>query len=383
MFRYSDHIEKLRAAGALRQLREVDYRGNEIFCEGRWMVNLSSNDYLGLGADTALWETFLTERGRETGGGSCSSRLLTGNHPAYRSLEEKLRTAYGKSGALVLGSGYHANLGILPALATSKDLILADKLVHASLIDGMRLGAAEFVRFAHNDMAHLEKLLAERRERYEKIFIVTEAVFSMDGDCAPLAELVALKKKYGCLLYLDEAHSVGVRGERGLGLAEEAGLIGEVDLLMGTFGKAFASQGAFLIADEIIIEYLVNTMRPLIFSTALPPISVAWSEWVFEKMPEFGEKRKYLAAISEKLRDGLTAAELETGGASQIVPLIVRDNARAVAMGDYLQANGFFALPIRPPTVPAGSERIRLSLRADVTGEQLKQFTALCRRFGH
>ena len=278
MNRCRTYLDHLRQTDGLRQLRDVEIAGNEIVFNGRSLINLSSNDYMGVGANAALWRQFLAQESQreDFGGGSCSSRLLTGNHPAYASLEAHLAAWYGTETALVCDSGYHANLGILPAITSGKDLIIADKLVHASLIDGIRLSSAECVRLRHNDLEQLEKLLARRRGDYEKVVIVTESIFSMDGDRADLRRLVELKKRYDCLLYLDEAHAVGVLGERGLGSAEEQGVLADVDLLVGTFGKAVASQGAFVACRSVMREYLVNTMRPLIFSTALPPLSVRW-----------------------------------------------------------------------------------------------------------
>jgi len=383
--RYHAYIRQLRDKDGLRCLRNIEIRGNKIILHGRTLLNLSSNDYMGIGADTALWESFLREecsRG-DFGGGACSSRLLTGNHPAYTSLENRLANWYGSESALVLDSGYHANIGILPALTSSKDLILADKLVHASLIDGIRLSSAEVVRYRHNDFGQLESLLKKRREDHKQVFIVTESVFSMDGDLADLPKLVELKKKYDCLLYVDEAHGVGVRGDSGLGLAEEQGCLADIDLLVGTFGKAVASQGAFVVCGEIVREYLVNTMRPLIFSTALPPLSVRWTEYIMKRLIGRNDARRHLAGLSARLRDNLASLGFQTAGESHIVPLIVRNNTQAVRLSEYFCENGFFALPIRTPTVPAGSERLRFSLTANLTERHIDQITGLCKAFGN
>lgn len=385
MNRYTTYLDHLRRSDGLRRLRDVEIRGAQIACNGRTLLNLSSNDYMGISADTALWQAFLAEESArdDFGGGACSSRLLTGNHPAYTSLENKLAQWYGTESALVLDSGYHANIGILPALAGPKDLILADKLVHASLIDGIRLSQAECVRFRHNDLAQLESLLEKRRGDYEQVFIVTESVFSMDGDLADLPKLAALKKRYDCLLYVDEAHAVGVRGNRGLGLAEETATLPDIDLLVGTFGKAVASQGAFVVCNNVFREYLVNTMRPLIFSTALPPTSMRWTEFAMEYLLGQNNARKHLAGISARLRRGLAENGLKTAGENHIVPLITDDNTKAVRLSDYLQDNGFFVLPIRTPTVPAGSERLRFSLTTNILEEQIDQIIELCKAFGN
>lgn len=382
--RYQTYLNNLRASNGLRQLRHTKTVENHIIHNGREMFNLSSNDYMGIGANTQLWQRFLQREKNENdfGGGSCSSRLLTGNHPAYRSLEQKLAAWYGNESALVFDSGYHANIGILPALTTSKDLIVADKLIHASLIDGIRLSSAGHVRFRHNDMKHLESILQKRRNEYEQVIIVTESVFSMDGDLADLVKLTELKEKYNCMLYVDEAHAVGIRGEKGLGLAEESDVLPKIDFLVGTFGKAVASQGAFVVCNTVFKEYLVNTMRSLIFSTALPPVSVRWTEYAMTFLIEQNEERVRLSSVSNRLRESFIAAGLETAGESHIVPLIVRDNSKAARLSDHLCENGFFVLPIRPPTVPAGSERLRFSLTTGITENQIDQITQLCKAFG-
>ena len=203
-----------------------------------------------------------------------ASRLLTGNHPAYAALERDLSELYDGRAATVFSSGYHTNVGICSAMAGKNDLFLADKLCHASLIDGMRLSGASLRRFRHLDYEHLETLLKKGSGEHRDVFIVSESVFSMDGDIADIERLVALKERYGATLIVDEAHAVGVFGERGLGVCERDGLTAEVDVLVGTFGKAWASFGAFAITDAVVRDYLINRMRPLIFTTALPPAVV-------------------------------------------------------------------------------------------------------------
>ncbi len=385
MHRYQTYLDHLQQTDGLRQLRDVETAGNEILVDGRRMINLSSNDYMGVGANAALWRQFLAQETQreDFGGGACSSRLLTGNHPAYASLETRLAEWYGTEAALVFDSGYHANIGILPAITSSKDLIIADKLVHASLIDGIRLSAAECVRLRHNDLEQLEKLLARRRGDYEKVVIVTESVFSMDGDRADLRRLVELKQRFNCTLYVDEAHAVGVLGKRGLGEVEEQGVAAEIDLLVGTFGKAVASQGAFVACKNVVREYLINTMWPLIFSTALPPLSVRWTEFSMTHLLEQNTERQRLEVLSARLRGGLAAAGLRTAGSSHIVPLIVGDNTLTVRLSEHLQGHGFFALPIRTPTVPAGSERLRFSLTTGITEDAIDRISALCKAFGN
>ena len=339
------------------------------------MLNLSSNDYLGLASRADWQEAFIDEwQSRKYSFSSSSSRLLTGNFEVCDELEALLAVRYGREAALLFNSGYHANTGILPALADKQhDLILADKLVHASLIDGIRLCGANFRRYRHNDMLQLETLLSQYAADYEQVFVVTESIFSMDGDVADLRRLVALKRQFpNVVLYVDEAHAVGVRGVTGLGMAEEMGCMGDIDLQVGTFGKALASMGAYVVCSSIIREYLVNRMRPLIFSTMLPPVQVAWTRFVFERLPELGSEREHLKRISRLLASALQGRGGEIS-ASHIVPFIVGENEACIEVAEQLQRKGFYCLPIRQPTVPLGTARIRFSLTADVTEEEIQE----------
>ena len=279
---------------------------------------------------------------------------------------------YGRESALVLSSGYHMNSGVLPALCDRKTLILADKLVHASLIDGIRLCEGRCVRFRHQDYAQVESILEKESGAYERIFIVTESIFSMDGDLAPLQRLVEIKHKWpSVMLYVDEAHAVGVRGANGLGLAEECGCIGDIDLLCGTFGKALASVGAYVVCDRVIKEYLVNKMRTLIFTTALPPVNVAWSLFIMERLQLFGGRREHLDRISSEVRKAFALRGMQMPSGSHIIPMIIGSSADAVLRAEDMQRHGFYVLPIRPPTVPEGTSRLRFSLTASLKEEDI------------
>ena len=269
----------------------------------------------------------------------------------------------------MLNSGYHANIGILPALAGKRDLIVADKLVHASIIDGLRLSEAEMLRFRHLDYEHLREILFNHREEYDNVFIVTESIFSMDGDVADLQELCDLKREYDTFLYVDEARAVGVRGTNGLGCCEEQVCIDDIDFIVGTFGKAFASYGAFVVCDEMFREVLVNTQRSLIFTTALPPVNVAWTRFILNRMPDFYSYRMKLSGIAEQLRTTLANRGFETRGDSHIVPFLCGSNENSVYMSELFQDNGFFVLPVRYPTVPKNEARIRFSLNAAIPEE--------------
>ena len=375
---YAAELGRLEATGSLRALPQAESRGRWISRDGRRMLNLSSNDYLGLAAEQSLAEEFADSlHSTSSGGGwlplsSSSSRLLTGNHEAYGALEERLAAMYGRESALVLSSGYHMNSGVLPALCDRKTLILADKLVHASLIDGIRLCEGRCVRFRHQDYAQVESILEKEAGAYERIFIVTESIFSMDGDLAPLQRLVEIKRRWpSVMLYVDEAHAVGVRGANGLGLAEECGCIGDIDLLCGTFGKALASVGAYVVCDRVIKEYLVNKMRTLIFTTALPPVNVAWSLFIMERLQRFGGRRVHLDRISSMLREAFALRGMQMPSGSHIIPMIIGSSADAVLRAEDMQRHGFYVLPIRPPTVPEGTSRLRFSLTASLKEEDI------------
>ncbi len=365
--RYSSKLDKIKEAGNYRWLRDIQHNGFLIHDEGREMLNLSSNDYLGLSSNPRLLQEFRAETDvMALPYSAVSSRLLSGNHEYYKMLENDLADIYDKEAALVFNSGYHANIGILPALAGKKDLIVADKLVHASTIDGIMLSEAEMLRFRHSDYEHLRNLLVQHREKYENVFIVTESVFSMDGDIADLQQLCEIKKEFDAFLYVDEAHAVGVRGTNGLGCCEEQACMEDIDFIVGTFGKAFASVGAFVVCEELFREFLINTQRSLIFTTALPPVNVAWTRFVLNRMPDFYDLRMKLAEVSAKLRNVLQERGFETRGESHIVPMICGSNENSVEMSELLRDNGFFVLPVRYPTVPKNEARIRFSLNASI-----------------
>ena len=371
-------LQQLEAASNLRHLPALIHDGRDVIVNGQRMLNLSSNDYLGLAADRGLREEFLETLTPDTFlPTSSSSRLLTGNFTGYTELEQELAQLFGTEAALVFNSGYHANTGILPAVSDARTLILADKLVHASLIDGIRLSAARCIRYRHNDLAQAGRLVEAHHQAYSRIILVTESIFSMDGDEADLRTLVALKKRYGnLLLYVDEAHAFGVRGPQGLGCAEEAGCIGDIDFLVGTFGKAAASAGAYIVCRQVVRDYLINRMRTFIFTTALPPVNIAWTLFIVRKLADMRERRAHLAHIGRLLRDALTARSYACPSTSHIVPLMVGPSADTVLRADQLQRHGFYALPVRPPTVPEGTSRIRFSLTADVRADEILRLIA-------
>lgn len=363
----------------LHKLRECDALRSFPLPAEAHMVNLSTNDYMGIADRTDLRDQFLA---------SCpdaychftaaSSRLLTGNHLAYTALENELTDLYGGRSATVFDSGYHVNTGLLPCLADKNDLILIDKLAHASLVDATvtcRANGVTVMRFNHNDVAHLTTLLQKYRSSAQRCFIVTESIFSMDGDMAPLAEFVEVKKRFDSWLYVDEAHGVGVRGPQGEGLLGELGLVDQTDIIVGTCGKALASVGAYAITDPTVAQWIVNKCRTMIFTTALPPINVAWTTFVVRQLRGMNHERQELINTSLWLHEQLGLCA--NGGITQIIPYICGENSSAVANAARLRNGGFYVLPIRHPTVPLHQARLRLSLKANISKQQLMPLVAL------
>ena len=378
MVDFEEKLKELSVSGNLRSLPDVRHDGKYIISGESRMLNLSSNDYLGLASDPdcRLMADFLEEAAQaglssETLLSSVSSRLLTGTYNVHSRLEEKLCELSGKEAALVLSSGYHMNIGILPAVADAGTLILADKLVHASIIDGIRLSQAKSVRYRHQDLERLDALVSRYSLEYSRIIIVTESIFSMDGDVSDLRALAEIKRRYpGVMLYVDEAHAVGVRGETGMGVAQEQGVISDIDFLCGTFGKAIASAGAYVLCSKMMREFLVNRMRSLIFTTALPPLNMLWTLRVLENLGAMSDRRERLAANAAAVRASLEAAGLECPSQSHIIPVMAGESVRALSMAEMIQKKGFYLLPVRPPTVPEGTSRLRISLTAAVTEKE-------------
>lgn len=360
---YKRILEELKSHSHFRSLKNFEKKDEKyIYYKGKKLLNLSSNNYLNIADNQAITQEFLDNVGNRYSFGSASARLLTGTLPVYQELEELLSSLYGKESTLLYNSGYHANVGISSALNQKGDVVFSDKLNHASIIDGMRLSDGKFFRFPHNDMHALEKLLERERKNFNNAFIITESVFSMDGDVEDLKKIVELKKKYNCIMIIDEAHAFGVFGEKGLGVAEELGIIDDVDLLVGTFGKAIGSMGAFVTGSKTMIDFLINKSRSFIFSTALPPINIAFSKWIIEtQISKTAQKRKNMLNLAKKF-----------GSQSHIIPVVIGENKDTVDLCEVLFHNGYFTLPIRPPTVPVGTSRLRLSLTADIREEELQ-----------
>jgi 8-amino-7-oxononanoate synthase len=328
-------------------------------------IDLCSNDYLGLAAHPLIRER-MARAVLQGGAGSTGSRLLRGEREAFQRVEQRFAKFKNAERALYFSSGYLANLGVLSTFAQAGDVIFSDALNHASLIDGARLSRARRVIYPHGDLDTLAKLLGE--EAGQK-FVVTESLFSMDGDFAPLAAYAQLCRETGAALIVDEAHATGIYGERGSGCIEQLGADDGVFLSINTAGKALGVAGAFVCGPEWAIEYLVQRARPFIFSTAAPPAVAAAIDAALDVIQNEPERRERLKVLTARLR-----TRLGLGAGSQIVPLILGENERALAAAEALQKEGFDVRAIRPPTVPAGTARLRISINAGLTEHQLDRF---------
>ncbi len=366
-----EQLKSLKKRSHFRDIKDFESKDEKyIYFNGKKLINLSSNNYLGFADNAKITQEFLNSTGAKYSFGSASARLLTGTLPIYKELENLIANLYNKEATLIFNSGYHANVGINSSLADKNDVIFSDKLNHASIIDGMRLGNGKFFRYPHNDMNALEKLLIRERNNYTNAIIVTESVFSMDGDIADLKKLVELKEKYNCILVVDEAHAFGVFGQKGLGVCETLRIIDKVDLIVGTFGKAIGSMGAFAVGNKVLIDYLTNKARSFIFSTALPPINIAFTKWIIEnKLPQTYKKRMNMLKIAQN-----------AGSDSHIIPIIIGGNKETLETCEILYQNGYFTLPIRPPTVPEGTSRLRLSLTTEITKQELNNAISLVKQ---
>lgn len=357
-------LAQIEAAGLKRTLRTLESaQGPEILCDGRRVWNFSSNDYLGLAAHPRLREA-AAEVLAESGTGSGASRLICGNHLEHERLEETLAHFKRSEVALSFSTGYAAALGVIPALAGEGDVIILDKLCHACLVDGARLSGAVLRVFPHNNLDKLESHLRWAREKYPqaRVLVLLESVYSMDGDCAPLREIVELKERYGAWLVTDEAHAVGVIGDHGRGLAEECGMASLVEVQMGTLGKALGSAGAYVCGSAALREFLINRARSFIFSTAPAPHTAAASRAAVEIMlSDEGETlRRKLWSNIEKLGTALKLGKLQ----SAILPVIIGEETVAMERSARLLQKGFLVPAIRYPTVARGSARLRVTLTA-------------------
>ena len=385
---FQEQLNALRARSLERKLREIgSAQGPEIEIAGRRLINFSSNDYLGLANDSRLREAALAAI-KEFGVGAGASRLVSGTQSPHVSLESVIAKWKGTEAALCFSSGYAAALGTIPALVASNDIILLDKLCHASLIDGAKLSGAILRVFPHNHLGKLENHLewAQRQHAGKRVLILTESVFSMDGDRAPLRELIKLKKHFGALLFLDEAHAIGVIGPNGRGLAAAENLSDDVDVQMGTLSKALGASGGYICGSRDLIEWLINRARSFIYSTAPPPgiAAAALAAIDFLSSPQGEERRILLWKRISLMRESLLAlnskrttlnSQLSTpnsNSGSAIFPWIVGDEQAALNLASALQREGFFVSAIRYPTVAKSSARLRITVTASHKEDQIR-----------
>jgi 8-amino-7-oxononanoate synthase len=340
-------------------------------------IYLYSNDYLGLAHDPRLKEALLEAVAAAHSVASTGSRLLSGNSSEWESLEVEFARFAGTEAALYFGSGYAANVGLVSAVAGRGDLIFSDALNHASLIDGIRLSGAAKIIYPHVDLEFLEAALRGHRDHPGAKLIVTESVFSMEGDVAPMARLVELAEAYGAELIVDEAHAIGVYGPQGRGICASLGLERKVFATIHTCGKALASAGAFVCGSNTLREFLINRARTFIFSTAMPPYLAGQIRAALDLARGGDDKRAHLRAISNALRSELVPAGIDCGmSTTHIIPIYLGGNDAALQVADHLQRAGFAVRAIRPPTVPVGTSRLRLSLTASLTIEEVRRLAA-------
>ncbi|MGA2139510.1 MAG: 8-amino-7-oxononanoate synthase [Verrucomicrobiia bacterium] len=361
----SGELDQARAAGLYRALRTVaSAQGPRIRIDGREFLNFSSNDYLGLANDPLL-KRAASDAIEKYGVGAGASRLVCGNLEPYEALERKLAVFKAKEAAIVFGSGYAANVGAITALVGEGDTVILDKLDHASIIDGARQSGATIRVYPHLNLKKLDAIVRQC-DSSRRTLIITETVFSMDGDLAPLAEIVALKEKHGAWLMIDEAHATGLYAKNRRGLAEAAGVEDKIDITLGTLSKALGCAGGFVVGSQTLIDFLRNRARSLIYSTALPPaVCAAAAAAVDFVMSEEGHQRrdKLWRNVSE-LKNGLSALGVQNESRSPIIPIIIGDEAAAVETSRKLYERGIFVPAIRFPTVPKGKSRLRVTVTA-------------------
>lgn len=376
-------IEQLKEQGQYRNLH-VTEKAEETWLirNEKRMLNLASNNYLGLAGDERLKEAAIVCT-KKYGTGATASRLVVGNYPLYEEVERSICDWKGTEKALIVNSGYTANVGGISSLVGRHDIVFSDKLNHASIVDGVTLSGAEHKRYRHNDLEHLEKMLRMTSSAKRKL-IVTDTVFSMDGDTANLQALVQLKERYGALLMVDEAHASGIFGKDGAGLSHiEKDIANKIDIHMGTFSKALGCYGAYLTGNSTCIEYLQNMMRGFIFTTALPPGTLGAIKKAIEIVREDNERRERLIENGAYFRTHLREAGFDIGDSStHIVPIIVGSNENAMRFSRELQEIGIAAIAIRPPTVPVNSSRIRFAVTSQHTRADLKWATQHIIRIG-
>ncbi|TFG49728.1 MAG: 8-amino-7-oxononanoate synthase [Candidatus Brocadiia bacterium] len=376
-----DHFEKelehLRNADLYRQLRLIDSaQGTVVRIDGQEKILFCSNNYLGLACDERVIEAVIRAV-KEYGHGAAASRLISGNMRPHSELEDRFARLLGKEAALIFPSGWMANEGVIKTLPQKGDLILLDKLDHASIVDAAKASDADFRTYRRGQYDRLEKYLAD--DDYQNKFIVTESIFSMDGDAADLRELVDLKKKHDAFLIVDEAHALGCFGKNGAGLAEETGVLDEVDIIVGTMSKAMGSAGGFVAGKKVIIDYLINRARSFIYTTSPTVANCAAAMAALDIIEAEPHRRERLRLNAEYVRSKLRDMGLNIGqSCSNIIPVIMGNEKNTIDTSNRLYEKGFYVAAIRPPTVAPGTSRLRLSIQSEHCMEQLEK---LCGAF--
>ena len=360
--KFVKEIESLKSKNLFREPKIISSLcGPEVEIEGKRYVNFSSNNYLGL-ADSPLLKKASIKAIEKYGAGTGASRLMSGTLKLHRDLEKKIAQFKGEEDAMIFPSGFMANLGAIPALAGSKDAIIVDRLNHASIIDGARLSHAKIFVYPHCDINALKKIL-KRTEGFPRRLVITDSLFSMDGDKAPLLDILKLCKKYKSMLMVDEAHATGVFGKRGSGLVEESGLSGKIDIVMGTMSKALGGMGGYIAGKKAIIEYLRQTARTFIYTTSLPASLTVGSLAAIDYIEKNKKMRMAFQKKIEYVRNGLLSLGYNLlASSSQIIPVVIGPAGKTMEMQKYLFRQGLFILAIRPPTVPKNSSRFRITV---------------------
>ncbi len=372
-------LDDARNSGLYRSVREFNPLNNaRISINGKELINFCSNDYLGLGSNRILQERALDFM-KKYGNGSGASRLVCGDRGYFSGVESKIANLKGKQAALVIGSGFQANISAIPAICTRESLIVMDRLCHSSLVHGAVLSRAEIIRFRHLDMAHLSEILAKAdSKKYDRILVVTESVFSMDGDVTQIDELCETAGRHNAITMVDEAHATGILGEKGAGLCRNH----DVDIVMGTFSKAIGCYGSYIAGSSIVRDYLLNFCTGFIFSTALPPGVLGAVDAALDLLPDMDAERKKVRGYSEKLRNELSKSGFNSGKSStHIIPAMTGDSSEALKLSDFLLENGVLATAIRPPTVPRGEARIRFTVTAAHSVDDIEFLADLMKRW--
>ncbi len=376
--RLENELINIKEKNLFRELKAVELAGKNIVYKGKTLLNLSTNDYLGYFNDERLKEASINAT-KKYGNSTSSSRLVCGNNVLYDEIEKSICKLKNTESALVFNSGYCANVGILNAICSSQTFILADKLIHASLIDSIKMTGCKFSRFLHNNVNDLKKKLEKiDTEKFPEIIICIESIYSMDGDKAPLKEIKKIADDFNTILFVDEAHSTGIYGENGEGLCKE--IIDENVIIMGTFGKALGSFGAYFAGAKIFREYLINSSRSLIYTTALTPSNLASIKEVLTLLPKDKKGEELLKKV-KYFREKITQKGFNSvDGDSPIIPIIIGENKKAIEVQNQLFDLGFFAVVIREPTVPKNTARLRITINNLMDYEDLDNiFEALCK----